>query len=924
MSVGRSLQLVFGCLCLVTGGVCGATEKTGLVDVNVDWSAYMARQDVVWEVLPGQFDDGAFLGNGVLGATIYCESNNVVRWEMGRADVTEHRRDNSRIPIGGFVLQTVGTIQHGTMRLDLWNAEARGEIKTDKGTIKFRSLIHTKEMILVTDMDATGDEKKASLRWDAEPCIEYVCANCGTYDPVAKKHVKDQPNPPPRSENIDGIPVCVQERYAGGEFAVAWTEQNVSGSERRILLSIADSFPGHTAAGDVVKVLKTVAAVDYDSLLKSHREWWHAFYPQSFVSVPDPLVESFYWIQWYKLACASRPGELPTDLLGPWFRKTNWPRIWWDLNIETLYLPVYSGNRLMLGESLVGFFDAKKQNFFTQAKERWVMDDLNKAGHHFEDCAYVTVTSDNQGLRGDGVRAPDKPNKPYYCSPGNLTWALHDYYLHYRYSMDHDYVTNQAQHAFYPLLRGNINNFLHLMEKDPDGSLHMPKAFCSPEYPHKPDRDITYGLALFRWGCQTLLELNARYQLNDPLIPVWKDALAKLATYPVDENGIRIGEKTPYEVSHRHWSHILMVHPLHNMDLGIPENRKLIDTTINRWMTVGDGGAILGWSQAAASSLRSALGEGDKALEHIHYHLTDKRFVRPNTMYIEGYPVMECSTVINQSLQDMLLQSHGNLMRVFPAMPSVWTNAAFHNLRTEGAFLVSAKRKEGGTEWVRIKSLAGEPCRINPSLQGEVKASAAGGGVVDIRPLGGGAYDLKLEKGGEVVLYSGEKAPEMTIEPVAAPRKLWIHGKGTIRSADNLWGVKKYITPLSSGKPATASGEFSREYATGNAFDDDPKTRWSASPKNSKGGAWLDVDLGREELIGRVTIMETYTRVREFAVERKDGETWKPIVKGARIGRELNLEFPPVKARFVRLNLLKAENIPSIDEFRIYPPLGEN
>ncbi|MCY2996190.1 MAG: hypothetical protein NTY19_51325 [Planctomycetota bacterium] len=99
-----------------------ALHAAELVTDEVDWPAFLNRHDLVWETLPTQFDYGAFLGNGLLGAMIYRDGENRLRWEMGRADVTEHRRDNSRLPIGGLVLETSGNIQDGTMRIDLWNA----------------------------------------------------------------------------------------------------------------------------------------------------------------------------------------------------------------------------------------------------------------------------------------------------------------------------------------------------------------------------------------------------------------------------------------------------------------------------------------------------------------------------------------------------------------------------------------------------------------------------------------------------------------------------------------------------------------------------------------------------------------------------------------------------------------------------------
>ncbi len=81
---------------------------------------------------------------------------------MGRADLTEHRRDNHRLPIGGLVLETAGIIQGGTLRLDIWNAEVRGQIMTDKGSISFRTLIHTDLMTMILDLEPTRRRQPVS------------------------------------------------------------------------------------------------------------------------------------------------------------------------------------------------------------------------------------------------------------------------------------------------------------------------------------------------------------------------------------------------------------------------------------------------------------------------------------------------------------------------------------------------------------------------------------------------------------------------------------------------------------------------------------------------------------------------------------------------------------------------------------------
>ena len=46
------------------------------------------------------------------------------------------------------------------------------------------------------------------------------------------------------------------------------------------------------------------------------------------------------------------------------------------------------------------------------------------------------------------------------------------------------------------------------------------------------------------------------------------------------------------------------------------------------------------------------------------------------------------------------------------ALEDAWPDVALHNFRTQGAFLVSAARKGGTTQWIRVRSEAGAPCRL--------------------------------------------------------------------------------------------------------------------------------------------------------------------------------------------------------------------
>jgi alpha-L-fucosidase len=127
---------------------------------------------------------------------------------------------------------------------------------------------------------------------------------------------------------------------------------------------------------------------------------------------------------------------------------------------------------------------------------------------------------------------------------------------------------------------------------------------------------------------------------------------------------------------------------------------------------------------------------------------------------------------------------------------------------------------------------------------------------------------------------------------------------------------------LALGKPARASSTWNAEYDASKAFDDDESSRWGAAADARSG--WLEVDLGQETKIGGALIKELgFHRTQAFVVEYQDGETWKELAKGTTIAGEKTIEFAPVTARRIRLNILKANEVPTIEEFHVFAPVAK-
>ena len=95
----------------------------------LNYPAFLAKHNLVFDSLSTKWEDGAFLGNGLLGVMVYREDANAIRFDLGRTDVVDHREGinpsigRARMPIGRFVLHTKGKIQKINLRVDLWNVE---------------------------------------------------------------------------------------------------------------------------------------------------------------------------------------------------------------------------------------------------------------------------------------------------------------------------------------------------------------------------------------------------------------------------------------------------------------------------------------------------------------------------------------------------------------------------------------------------------------------------------------------------------------------------------------------------------------------------------------------------------------------------------------------------------------------------------
>ena len=197
--------------------------------------------------------------------------------------------------IGHFELETVGDIVSGTMRINLFDANVTATIETTKGTVSFTTLTFSSEHLFLIDINTTEGEDNLRLEYIAE---QGICN--GRYQP--KDYVKNpQPECFSKTTTSRTYQVCQHPLLVGGDYAEAYyiTHQN---HHIRLLATVDNAIPANhlrpiSAREFCVENLERMISIPFSQLLADHQSFWHSFYQQSFLSIPDMKWESFYWIQ---------------------------------------------------------------------------------------------------------------------------------------------------------------------------------------------------------------------------------------------------------------------------------------------------------------------------------------------------------------------------------------------------------------------------------------------------------------------------------------------------------------------------------------------------------------------------------------------------------------------------------------------------
>lgn len=443
----------------------------------------------------------------------------------------------------------------------------------------------------------------------------------------------------------------------------------------------------------------------FHQVYSNHVRWWNQFWRKSSITLPDAIIEKQWYLEQYKFGATARKNAPPISLQGIWTADNGRIPPWkgdfhHDLNTQLSYWPSYSGNHLEASIAYIDHFEANKANY-----KRYTQQFFNKEG-----IAVPGVTTLDGTEMGGWIQ--------YSLSPTVSAWISQHYYLQWRYSMDSMFLKKKA----YPWIKETARFLEKITVLDSLGH----RVLLMSASPEINDNDLTawfkkttnYDLSLMKFNFKVAFELANELHLYNEAIH-WKTILNQFQDFSISDNHeLLIAPNYPYSVSHRHFSNLMAIHPLGLLQWDrTNEEQQIIKNSIQRLDNMGPANWC-GYSYAWLANLKARAKDGEGASKALT--IFANAFCSINSFHLNGDQTksgfssftyrpftLEGNFAFAAGLQEMLLQSYQNFIEVMPAVPDVWRDVSFNQLRTEGAFLVSANRSEGKLKQVIIVSEKG-------------------------------------------------------------------------------------------------------------------------------------------------------------------------------------------------------------------------
>jgi|GEM_PF-1156779 len=697
--------------------------NTGTGTMNVDYASYLSKHDIVYNAPNTDPKSGLTIGNGKVGGMVWDTPNGLTMQVQG-VDASEEGFASQ----GLVNLYTNPGLSTGystfQQRLNLYDGTLTTKYDTNRTVTIFGS--PNSEVMGIHVDDSRGGVSSVSLDlsiWDVGgfgggdvPDINTWRTVSTFADPTVVGLSRGQTD-----ANKFGYTLAAT--VEGASF----TTQTVDSRKVRLNIAPTSSYTiwiavssrlnasGNNSVNQAKSTLSAVKSTGYASTLNSYKNWWHNFWSKSFVqyagtSSDAEYMENIYYLSTYMIA-AGGFGNYPFHFINGVFSairdddSSKWSNAYWYWNQRDVYNSFLASNHADMMNVFNNMYSRNYNTLKSYTMTRYGIDGI-----------WVPET---MGWNGSAAGTINSDFVNDTMSTG--AEAALNMYAQYKYTNDSAYLSGTA----YPFMR-EVAKFYSgkLSYNSGTGKYYMASSNAHETYwdVQNAITDLAAVRALFPKAIQVSQSLG----VDSGLRAQWQNILNNLVDYPLDPNDPnKYFPHTPPASQIRNGENVVLelLWPYSVSGIGASDYQKLVNNFNSRLFTYGaiwDPGAV----QAARLGLGDAALQGMKDMLQRYQTLSNGRTNDTNGEF-------EYLGVHLSAINESLLQSYNDKIRVFPALPSDSSFNAKFTLLASGGFLVSSEKEANEIKYVGIKSLYGNQTTIvNPWGTQQVRVRKVSDGAI--------------------------------------------------------------------------------------------------------------------------------------------------------------------------------------------------
>lgn len=667
-----------------------------------------------------------------------------------------YRATPTKIPAGNIFLNYAYKADKVGSILDLQNASSKITIISEDKCSLVHAYLHATRKIGFIHISGNADLPEIEIKSpDFGVTADIREENKDFERNLTNGSLKQLKYPPAVFGEEGGLLWFVQKTAGELEYGIVLGKKMYAG-ELEIAFIIASSVDHKNNWLDNAKsTVKEVLEEGFSNAFVSHIKWWEDFWSKSSMDIPDKFFEKQWYMTNYLFGSCSRKAAPPMPLQGVWTADNGELPPWkgdyhHDLNTQISYWHYMKANHIEEGESFVDFL--------------WeLVPEARKFAKRFFDapglCLPSVMAIDGNALGGWPM---------YTLTLTNQAWLCQAFVNHWYYTGDRDFLENKA----YPYLKETAQCILRWLMPDNAGKLKLPLSSSSEIHDDELEAWLTpnsnYDLSLVIYIFQKLIDMSEILKNGDT--QDWINIRKALPELAVNEkNVLMLSPDESLQESHRHFGHAMAIYPLKLLNYkNGGKDKEIIDATVENLELLGSG-LWVGFSFPWMAEFYAIQGNGEGAAFQLK--LFWENFCSSNGFHLNGdYKrrgvsslhyrpfTLEANMAAADALQEMLLNTDGGVIEVFPAIPEEWAKkgVSFRNLRGWNGILISARIKDLIVSCILLKASQDGDYSIVNRFGTEKLIIEKNGGKSGLDCQMNAKINIYMEKNEECLIYKPE------------------------------------------------------------------------------------------------------------------------------------------------------------------------